>query len=46
MGSNPIRATDVSGTRRGKEVVYGSVDTHIARIVNDAVRHSLERRRS
>jgi ArsR family transcriptional regulator, zinc-responsive transcriptional repressor len=35
----------VTGTRRGKEVAYRLVDTHIARIVDDAVRHSRERRR-
>jgi ArsR family transcriptional regulator, zinc-responsive transcriptional repressor len=34
----------VAGRRRGKEVAYTLTDTHIARIVDDAMRHSHERR--
>lgn len=35
----------VGGHRRGREVVYALIDAHIARIVDDAVRHSAERRK-
>lgn len=32
----------VSTTRRGSEITYQLVDTHVGHIVNDAIRHSQE----
>jgi ArsR family transcriptional regulator len=34
----------VAAERRGKEVVYSLQDAHVSQIVDDAVRHALERR--
>jgi DNA-binding transcriptional ArsR family regulator len=33
----------VEATRRGKEMVYTLHDAHVSQIVDDAIRHSLER---
>lgn len=37
-------AAIVEGQRRGREVVYGLVDEHVAHIVADAVAHAKEER--
>jgi DNA-binding transcriptional ArsR family regulator len=34
----------VSATRRGKEVMYTLQDAHVSQIVDDAIRHTQERR--